>query len=567
MESLINDTRRIRGTWSKILFWGFLLFLFFLGYPSATFAGGCEISEGSLSFDRDPQKRLFSPNTEIVFEFQYRVWAYSGKPYDYCVFELRKFSSVGEASQPQYFVMPIHGLYGRGTTRFHLPEPNSKYILSYHEVPFFSFEALKSNIHGGFIVSSGEKRAIEQFYKNNYAGTKHLTIIQSTSDALGDTQTKIMTIYFKQGLKARIDEAVAARQPPTFEWYKGEDSAKGVYGEEYSYRLRPHEDWKEYSTTKKCTYYFLTPGQYAFEVRARYTIDGQRKETAVASLPFEVAKVISVTPPVESLPKGDAISPQVLERYRYQKSTALLIGVSEFNDPTYKALPYVKNDLHLMSNVLQKHGFTIELLDKDTSKKGIEEKLNKVLNDATKDDRVIVYISAHGTSQGLLNFIVPTDANSKMKGSTCISYEWLKKWTDDLMIKKGVKHLLIILDACQAGLGLYSKSDTYTPLEVLLKYPSAHMMTAGLMEQNAQVDTQTGVSVFTQILYEGLEGKAELTDDNIITLSELLVYVQRNVSKYVKEKWNVEQVPSMGIIRGPGEMLFFVKRSSGDSDQ
>jgi glycosylphosphatidylinositol transamidase (GPIT) subunit GPI8 len=150
-----------------------------------------------------------------------------------------------------------------------------------------------------------------------------------------------------------------------------------------------------------------------------------------------------------------------------------------------------------------------------------------------------------------------------MKGDSCISYEWLRKWIDDLMIKKGVRHLLVILDACQAGLGLYSKSDTYAPLEVLLKYPSAHMMTAGLMEQNAQVDTQTGVSVFTQILYEGLEGKADLTDDNIITLSELLVYVQKNVSKYVKEKWNVEQVPSMGIIRGPGEMLFFVKRSSG----
>lgn len=558
MEPLINNKWRMRGSWSGIFIFWLLLFLFFIGYPSATFAGGIEISEDSLSFDKDPQKRLFNPNTEIVFEFDYRDWTYSGKTYAYCVFELRQIKSKGvtfTAAPPEYFDMQILGSYGHGTARFHLPEPSSEYSISYHVVPFFGFGPLQSNIHGGFIMSPAEKRAIEQFYKKNYSGTVDLRKIESTSGEGG--VTKIMTIYFKQGLKKNIDEAVAARRPPTFEWYKGEDSALGVHNEEYSYRLRPQEDWKEYSTAQKCTYYFLTPGQYTFEVRARYTIDGQRKETAVASLPFEVAKVISVPPPVEFLPKGDAISPQVLERYRHQKSTALLIGVSEYNDNTWKSLPCVKNDLNLMSSVLQKHGFTIELLDKDTTKKGMEEKLNKVLNDATKDDRVIVYISGHGTSLGLLNFIVPTDGNSMKKEDTCISYEWLKKWTDDLMTKKGVKHLLIILDACQAGLGLYSKSDTYTPLEVLLKYPSAHMMTAGLMDQNAQVDTQTGVSVFTQILYNGLQGKAELTKDNIITLSELLVYVQSNVSKYVKEKWNVEQVPSMGIIQGSGEMLFF----------
>jgi hypothetical protein len=562
MDSLINGNRRIRGTRSGIFILPLLLFLLFIGYPCSTFAGGCEIFEDSLSFDKDPQKRLFSPSTEIVFEFVYRDWTYSGKPNYYCVFELRKVNSSGVTSPPRYFVMPIHADYGPGSARFHLPEPESQYTISYHMVPFFSFNPL-SNIHGGFITSQAEKNAIEKFYKENYAGTQELVKIQSTSGPA--TQTRIMTIYFVPSLKEKVDAAVAAGKPPTFEWLKGDDSASGVRDEEFSYRLSPHEDWSEYSTAKKTTYYLLTPGQYTFQVRGRYIIDGQRKETKVASLPFQVAQIISELPPADIHAGRDIISPQVLERYRYQKSRALLIRVSEYNDNTWASFPYVKQDLALMIGILQKHGFEIEVLDQDTSKERIEDALNKLLGEATRDDRVIVYISGHGTSEGLKNFIVPTDGNANMKASTCISYERLKQWTSDLMIKKKVKHILVIWDACKAGLGAYSKSDKQTPLADYLKYPSARLMTAGFMDQNAYVDPKTGASIFTQVLCEGLDGKAGPETDNVITLDDLYGYVARKVSAYVSDALQQKQVPQIINIGGvTGGMLFFIKRRNGD---
>jgi hypothetical protein len=124
------------------------------------------------------------------------------------------------------------------------------------------------------------------------------------------------------------------------------------------------------------------------------------------------------------------------------------------------------------------------------------------------------------------------------------------------MGEKGVQHLLVVLDACQAGLGLYSKSGARTPLETLIEYPGAHMMTAGLMEQEAHVDLQDGVSVFTEYLAKGLAGAADWNHDKVITLSELLVYVQDNVAKHVSEKFNESQVPVMGKVKGAGEMLF-----------
>ncbi|HIH36372.1 MAG TPA: hypothetical protein HA232_00475 [Methanocellales archaeon] len=421
-----------------------------------------------------------------------------------------------------------------------------------------------NSIHGGFITSQAEKREIEQFYRNNYGGTQELVRIQSTSGPI--PQTNIMTIYFAGGMKEKVDAAVAAGKPPTFEWLKGSDSSPDVRNEEYSYHLRPHEDWSEYSTVKKTTYYLLTPGQYTFEVRARYTINGQHKETAVASKPFEVSRIISELPPADTHVRRDSISLQELERYRYQKSRALLIGVSEYNDNTWIPFPYVKQDLALMTGILQKHGFEIEVIDEDTSKKRIQDALNKLLGESTQNDRVIVYISGHGTSDGLKNFIVPTDGNANIKADSCVSYEWLKQWTNDLMKVKKVKHILVIWDACKAGLGAYSKSDTQTPLEDYLKYPSARLMTAGFMDQNAYVDPKTGASIFTQVLCEGLDGKAGPETDNVITLDDLYGYVARKVSTYVSDALQQKQIPQViNIIGGTGGMLFFIDRQKSSN--
>jgi len=72
----------------------------------------------------------------------------------------------------------------------------------------------------------------------------------------------------------------------------------------------------------------------------------------------------------------------------------------------------------------------------------------------------------HGTSLGLSNFLVSTDCNSNKKKDTCIGYDWLKGWIDKVM-DKGAQHLFVALDACQAGLGLWSKSGATTALGTL----------------------------------------------------------------------------------------------------
>ena len=86
------------------------------------------------------------------------------------------------------------------------------------------------------------------------------------------------------------------------------------------------------------------------------------------------------------------------------------------------------------------------------------------------------------------------------------------------------------------------------------------MMTAGLMGQNAQIDVEKQPSVFTEMLTKGLEGQADLIKDKVLTLSELLAFVQGGVSQHIaKINPNEQQTPNMGKVRGAGEMLFFLR--------
>jgi hypothetical protein len=520
-------------------------------WSSFAVAGGCEIDQKSVVFDNDPEKHTFSPDTEIVMQFQYTCWAYGGKPYEYIVFELTTVDDP--MSTAHRFITTIRAVHGVGAARFSVPYPNRSYVVSYHEAALFTYEPLVEALHGGFVTSANSATAINTFYKTNYPGTKNIATIRSSSGGPPTDSQDTMTVYFKTGLKQEVDERIAGKLPPTFQWRKGEDSSPNVQNEEYSYRLDPLEDWSLYSNATKATYYLLTPGNYLFQVRARYTIQGKEKETAIASLPIDVRSLISAPPPLDE--KGEAVPPHFWEVHRYTHKSALLIAVSEYRNPTFTALPYVHNDARLFALTLQQYRFDVETLDKDTTTARVEAALNRMSDRVAPGDAVVVYFSGHGSYRGLSNFLVTTDCDPAKPEESCVTYDWLKKWIDTV-VEKGAQHALLVLDACQAGLGLYSKSEARTPLQDLFAYPGAHMMTAGLMEQEAHIDIQDGVSVFTQYLAKGLSGEADWNKDKIITLSELLAYVQNKVSKQVSDKYGESQVPVMGKVKGAGEMLF-----------
>jgi glycosylphosphatidylinositol transamidase (GPIT) subunit GPI8 len=307
----------------------------------------------------------------------------------------------------------------------------------------------------------------------------------------------------------------------------GDDSSKLASDISFKYRLDPLEDWSDYSPTTKATYYFLTRGNYTFKVKARYKVKGEEKETSEATYPIRVTEVIPRPPPLDLLPIPPAQLEHFRQQHHYVNSRALLIGVSEYQD--YQALPWVKNDVNLLDSVLQKHSFLTQKLDSVTNRTNVRAAVKEFIDASHEGERTILYFSGHGGARGLINFLAPSDCNPQT-GENCIDYEELQGWINRLTEERRVKHLLVILDACQAGLGLYSKSSTTRSLEELARYRGAHLMTAGLLGQNAQIDIGEKTSVFTKMLVKGLEGQADLIKDKVLTLSELLAFVQGGVS-------------------------------------
>ena len=70
--------------------------------------------------------------------------------------------------------------------------------------------------------------------------------------------------------------------------------------------------------------------------------------------------------------------------------------------------------------------------------------------------------------------------------------------------------------------------------------------------------TRQSPSLFTHFLIKGLSGKADYTNDGVITLSELLIYVRYEVTKKASLR-GASQTPMLGRIEGEGEMIFFNK--------
>ena len=138
----------------------------------------------------------------------------------------------------------------------------------------------------------------------------------------------------------------------------------------------------------------------------------------------------------------------------------------------------------------------------------------------------------------------------KRPNVNCIGLDTLEDLVEGAAARH-VKHLLVLLDTCSSGLGVISKSPEYTELHIATQN-GTHMITAGMADQEAQMDNELRMSTFTHYVTEGLTGQADYTNDEVVSLTELLLFVRYNVAT----KTAGAQTPMMGRISGAGEMIF-----------
>ncbi len=177
------------------------------------------------------------------------------------------------------------------------------------------------------------------------------------------------------------------------------------------------------------------------------------------------------------------------------------------------------------------------LVDEDANKDNITKTLKEITSKANKQDMVMFFFSGHGISGAFL----PSDYDGRMQ---IVSHKEIL----DIMESSKAKSKVVIADACHSG-SFTEKGESY---EAALNhlYSAFNNSRGGTLLLLSSKAEETSIEsnglrqgVFSHFLIEGLKGKANMDNDDIITVEEAFEYIYTNVRQFT----NNRQSP---VIRG-----------------
>ncbi|MCP3143756.1 caspase family protein [Pyxidicoccus xibeiensis] len=283
-------------------------------------------------------------------------------------------------------------------------------------------------------------------------------------------------------------------------------------------------------------------------------------------LPFLLAVVAACAGPA-SVEKGGLVplrlDEEALSTAYTPRRMALLVGISEFDDPHWRGLRYTTKDATDLAAALKDPARgrfdTVRVLTRpeETTRASILAALRQLKQEAHRpDDVVVVYFSAHGTlardNQGeLRRYLVTRDASFRAIPQTALSMDSLKAEFDGLASRRR----LLVLATCHSGSG---KSLLPKELEAELSGIKAGFYARPLEEssraslvfaacdwgETAREDEGLRNDIYTHFLIEGLGGNADRNVDGAVTATEVHDYARRRTFAFTEGR----QRPSAEIL-------------------
>nr|WP_275899179.1 caspase family protein [Pyxidicoccus caerfyrddinensis] len=242
---------------------------------------------------------------------------------------------------------------------------------------------------------------------------------------------------------------------------------------------------------------------------------------------------------------------------------ALLVGISEFDDPHWRGLRYTSKDATDLAEALRDptrgrfDQVRVLTRPEETTRASILAALRQLRKDAHRpDDVVVVYFSAHGTlardNQGeLRRYLVTRDASYRAIPQTALSMDALKAEFDGLTSRRR----LLVLATCHSGSG---KSLLPKELEAELAGIKSGFYARPLEEssraslvfaacdwgETAREDEGLRNDIYTHFLIDGLGGSADRNVDGAVTATEAHDYARRRTFAFTEGR----QRPSAEIL-------------------
>lgn len=529
-------------------------------------------------------QKIFAPGARGTVRFMANDYAFGGGQFAYMAVAITPLNApIKNPKSQDTSTWEIYGILMRTPAMpsfaaaslpyevtFIAPTAPGTYRIVWGQVPAFYPSPLTPNtqIKTAFRAQGPERRRLVDSLLAYSGSIKEIGRIEVTDNPV--KMPDVIPLYLRANDEVPAYAKFAGGlqdKPIVLSWYVGDEFGRDKSKVLYRYRMEPEdEDWGAWTPAKSVGYSFLHRGVHRFVVQAKYTETGQLVESIPATFQFTLPKEHVSKPTAETLTKGVtgigvAAAAPIAFSELYAKSRALLIGTWKFDDaarfPQFDEQK-ISTDVSTLKAALARNGFEVTtLVQERIRREDISAAISKLVGDAGRDDRLLVYFSTHGFPDPLLpskGFLATADCTADDPRGRCFALDELAEHAERAIDGKRVRQVLFAVDSCFSGLGVAQKSVAVTTnLNQLAMPQGVFMLTAGMSNQFAQIDPQLGMSTFTYYLAEGLNGHADILGNNrLITLSELFVYVQYKVAERTQSK----QIPMLGRIRGDGEMLF-----------
>ncbi|MBU7582843.1 MAG: SUMF1/EgtB/PvdO family nonheme iron enzyme [Nostoc sp. TH1S01] len=217
---------------------------------------------------------------------------------------------------------------------------------------------------------------------------------------------------------------------------------------------------------------------------------------------------------------------------------ALLIGISEYQEPTLAPLPKAVEDVEAMRRVLKNPemgGFDDVKTLTNAPRQEMAEAIEELYAKCQKDDLVLLYFSGHGVTVDNGEFYFSTRITRKDAGKLRTASAIAAKDVHGWMNSSKSKRRVVILDCCFSGAfakGLIAKNIGTIDLQQQLGGEGTAILTASTSTQYAFASDELDLSIYTQYLVEGIEkGAADKDGDGFIAVDELHDYAKTKVQE------------------------------------
>jgi CRISPR/Cas system endoribonuclease Cas6 (RAMP superfamily) len=279
--------------------------------------------------------------------------------------------------------------------------------------------------------------------------------------------------------------------------------------------------------------------------------------------------------------RTEALPDQINITYEGVKKTSdlyiLTVGINNYRNSTYNlqyAYPDAKSFLDNFSEsskTIFNEVKTYFISDAEATKDNILATYEKIATQASSQDVFVFYYAGHG--------ILLEDQSENKNEFYLILHDIIQATSEYLIEQKGLsasklielsrnikaQKQLFILDACHSGqvAEQFVASRGFAEEKAIMQLARSagiFVLSASGVEQYAQEITQLAHGVFTYSILEGLEGLADIQDeDDIISIIEIMLWTSERVPDLIKKYRGLEQYPKI-YIKGDDFPISIVKK-------